>query len=60
MERFNLWVTLNGHSKVVCYGSLCDLNTIAIAAGLPGDIHVLPDGQEPNQPATLPLQCEPQ
>lgn len=57
MDRFNLWVTTD-HSKIICYGSQCDMNSIALTARLPGNVHVLPDGHEPNQPATLP-PCKP-
>jgi len=53
MERFNLWITLGNHSKIVCYGSQSDMNKIALSANLAGDVHVLPDGDEPNSPTTI-------
>jgi|LakMenEpi03Aug12_release.lakeMendotaPanAssembly.Ray.scaffolds.fasta_scaffold112335_5 hypothetical protein len=52
MERFNLWVTINEHSKVICWGEQSEMNDIALQAGLPGDVHVLPDGHEPHEPQT--------
>jgi hypothetical protein len=56
MERFNLWVTINKHSKVVCFGEQSELNDIALHAGIKGDVHVLPDTHEP---ASLPLPSRP-
>ncbi len=47
MERFNLWVTIDKHSKVVCFGEQHDMNAIALSAGIHGDVHVLPDTEEP-------------
>ena len=46
-QRFNLWVTFDRHSKVICFGEHSDMNDLALQAGLPGDVRVLPDGEEP-------------
>ena len=48
--RFNLWVTINKHSKVVCFGEQSELNDIVLHAGIEGDVHVLPDTHEPVSP----------
>jgi hypothetical protein len=56
MTRHNLWVTLNGCSKVVCYGLRSEMNDIALLAGVAGDVHVLPDGHEPNEPTPCEQQ----
>jgi hypothetical protein len=58
MERFNLWVVNGDDERVVCYGDQCDMNSLAVSAGLPGDVYVLPDGLQPNQPQTFPCQSE--
>jgi hypothetical protein len=64
MERFNLWVVSPDHAKVICYGQQCEMNDLALTAGLPGDVPVLPDGDEPTphhfpiQPQALPCQKE--
>lgn len=50
MERYNLWVTEGDHSRVICFGDRSEMNTIALLTQLPGDVHVLPDGDEPNNP----------
>lgn len=46
-DRFNLWLTIGDHSKIICYGSRSDMNILALSAGIGGDVHVLPDGTEP-------------
>lgn len=48
--RFNLWVGHPGGRSVICYGDQGTLNTIALTAGIEGDVYVLPDGQEPGDP----------
>lgn len=46
--RYNLWLTLNGHSKVLCWGTQGEMNDLVGAfAGIDGDIHILPDQEEP-------------
>ncbi len=49
MERFNLWLTIDQHSKVLCFGPQCEMNDIALHcfAGMGVNVHVLPDGHEP-------------
>jgi hypothetical protein len=49
MERFNLWLTIDQHSKVLCFGPQCEMNDIALHcfAGMGVNVHVLPDGYEP-------------
>jgi len=49
MERFNLWLTIDQHSKVLCFGPQCEMNDIALHcfAGMSVNVHVLPDGHEP-------------
>lgn len=47
MTRYNLWVTIDDHSKVVCFGPLSEMNDLALQAGIRGDVCVLPDGDEP-------------
>ena len=55
MERFNLWLTIDKHSKVLCFGEQSEMNDIALQcfAGMSVNVHVLPDGHEPNEPLTL-------
>jgi hypothetical protein len=50
MTRFNLWLTENSHSKIVCYGNQCDMNDLCLSGVLGdlGDVTVLPDGEEPS------------
>ena len=59
MKRYNLWVTLDGHSKIVCYGPRSEMNDLALLAGITGDIHVMPDGDEPYCPSTTCEQQQP-
>lgn len=49
MARFNLWLVRPEGSKVICYGTQEDMNTLAFAKVLSdlGDVHVLPDQEEP-------------
>jgi hypothetical protein len=56
MERFNLWLTIDKHSKVLCFGEQSEMNSIALTcfAGMSVNVHVLPDGREPNEPLVLP------
>lgn len=54
MERYNLWVVFPDYSKIICYGRQCEMNDLALTAGLPGDVYVLPDGDEPNQEPNQP------
>lgn len=54
-DRFNLWLTTGDHSRVICYGSRSDMNSIAILAGIDGDVHVLPDGAEPFDPLPIAI-----
>lgn len=60
MNRYNLWVTIDDHSKVMCYGSLSEMNDLAFdgffLSSVGGDVHVLPDGDEPESSL---LQCTP-
>lgn len=51
--RHNLWIVSPEGSRVLCHGSRSEMNDIAILAGIPGEVHVLPDGEEPNCPTTL-------
>ena len=54
-DRFNLWIITGKEAAIVCYGSRSEMNDIALSAGIPASIHVLPDGCEPFEPETLPL-----
>lgn len=46
--RFNLWIDVGDCRKVVCYGSRGEMNDLALSlTGVPGDVHVLPDCDEP-------------
>jgi hypothetical protein len=51
MQRYNLWVIDTDGSKIICHGERGEMNDIAILAGIPGEVHVLPDTEEPNHPA---------
>ena len=53
-DRFNLWVTAGASASIVCYGSLSEMNDLAIAAGITENVHVLPDGAD--SPVEAP-QC---
>ena len=49
-SRFNLWVTVEDHSKVICYGTWEEL--VEFVQPIIGDrsvraVHVLPDQEEP-------------
>jgi len=46
--RYNLWVTDSGGSRVICHGEQSEMNDLAMLAGIEGDVHVLPDTEEPN------------
>lgn len=55
-SRFNLWVTIGDHSKVVCWGAWAELIELVdpIMADPVRAVHVLPDGEEPTfSPADL-------
>jgi hypothetical protein len=48
--RYNLWLTIGDHSKVIVYGTQQDMNDLAcsyVKLSDLGDVHVLPDGEEP-------------
>ena len=49
MERFNLWLTIDDHSKVICHGEHDEMNDLALQAfsGIDATVHVLPDTEEP-------------
>jgi len=51
MKRYNLWLTIAGCSKVICYGRQEEMNDLALGSGKLADygqVHVLPDGLEPD------------
>ena len=54
-DRFNLWIITGKQAAIACYGSRSEMNDIALSAGIPASVHVLPDGCEPFEPETLPL-----
>lgn len=45
-DRFNLWVTAGDQASVVCYGTLAEMNDLAITAGIENNVYVLPDGAD--------------
>jgi hypothetical protein len=53
-DRFNLWVAAGDQASVICYGTLAEMNDLAIAAGITENVYVLPDGRQPHEPLTLP------
>jgi hypothetical protein len=63
MTRFNLWITDEHGSKVICHGDQSEMNDLALSpvarlAAL-GAVHVLPDHEEPSHclsPAPAGLQ----
>ena len=44
--RFNLWITAGANASVICYGTLAEMNDLAIAAGITENVYVLPDGAD--------------
>jgi hypothetical protein len=53
MTRFNLWITDEHGSKVICHGSQGEMNDLALSPALTGlaalgAVHVLPDHEEPS------------
>jgi hypothetical protein len=45
-DRFNLWVAAGNQASIICYGSLSEMNDLAIAAGITENVYVLPDGAD--------------
>jgi hypothetical protein len=45
-DRFNLWVAAGNQASVICYGTLAEMNDLAIAAGITENVYVLPDGAD--------------
>lgn len=49
-SRFNLWVTIEDCSKVICFGTWAELIELVqpVLDGSIRAVHVLPDGEEPD------------
>lgn len=55
--RYNLWLTVQDYSKVVCYGDQSEMDDIArLAPRLKelGRVQILPDGEEPDTLSVVP------
>lgn len=45
--RYNLWVVNSERALAICWGSQSEMNDLALLAGIEENVHVLPDGEEP-------------